>query len=262
MNKKKIALMIIMGFLFLVVTFPLAFSIDVCDEEIDPDTDCLIITPAGIDCNTYTVYNESGQKDVADGAMVVLDAEQDIYTATFNFHSAGAYTITLCANKTAFLTVKNRTSSDPLFSYTEEILDQVNILNQTIVNVNATIEGLNESIIEAIEEVNSTTREINTTIQSLDTYTRDKLNDDNLIYTALLVLALVLFILGKHTGDHAFTMISGFIMGITAIYTAQFGFYGVTNEFIRTAALLIFAGLGLYLVVRPAIDWMKEGFGR
>jgi len=136
--------------IFLICVISAALATDVCDTEIDPNTNCWIISPAGLGCSKVTVYNESGQKDLDSVSMSELYTDSGVYKYTFNFNSQGAYTIVLCDNTTSTLTVKNTTAGSEDYAYLTAILDnQVVIdddilatndsLHNTVVAINATI---------------------------------------------------------------------------------------------------------------------------
>lgn len=86
----------------------LIYAMDVCDDEISPNTNCVVITPV-IDCSSYSydlVNLTSGNNtlDVDDGTLVQIGSTST-YNFTFN-KPTGQWLIILCDNSTAEINVR------------------------------------------------------------------------------------------------------------------------------------------------------------
>ena len=117
------------------------------------------------------------------------------------------------------------------------------------------------------EKLNLTEEQLNATDANVSLMRGDvgtistNTNQTNIIYTFLLLFALVLFVISRMINDFAFSMIAGFVMCITAIFSAQYGFYNFESSFLNTAIIIIFAGIGFYLIIKSGLDWINEGWG-
>ena len=250
---KKVLILTIIAILLI----PSVLAEIVCDEKIDQSTDCLIISPANMDCSTYDLYDEDGNVEVNNGAMSELSGSTGVYYATFNEGDIGAYTIVLCDNTTAHLTVINTTSSDPLFQISDSILERVNLLNSTVININATVEGLNESLVITLN--NTLTLGLSSLTTDIETISTDT-NNSNQIYLFLFIFCLAFAIMGYVSDDDYLKVISGMGFCALGIYLFSNGFYGLDNDFIQTAVSVICIGLGGYLMIKNVILITEESF--
>jgi hypothetical protein len=98
------------------------------------------------------------------------------------------------------------------------------------------------------------------TVLTFDVVNEKWETNENRIFNIILLVALCLFILGVWKGDKMFPMMSGFLLIVLAIYTAQFGFYGYSDDFVRNSMIIIFAGLGGFLLVRTGYDLATQGW--
>ena len=104
-NMKNIIKIVIVCILSLVFVS----AIDLCEERAEPNTDCMIASPAGTTCSTIFITNMTdGNLLVNDGAMDVLNAQRGTYNYTFNF-GVGSYLIGICDNSSSqiIMSVKN-----------------------------------------------------------------------------------------------------------------------------------------------------------
>ncbi len=94
---------------------------------------------------------------------------------------------------------------------------------------------------------------------------------DNIYYLYVIALAFffVLLGLGYYLEEPVFVIISGFLSCIIAVNLYINGFPGLTNEFLRQMIIIIFVGIGLYLIIAPSIQYfenfeggMPGGFGK
>lgn len=244
--KKTILLGIVFLFLLNIVS-----AVNECGTQINSDTDCRITTPSNIICSTptYTIYNQAGAKEVDNGAMTELASSSGVYYTTFNEDALGVYTIVICNNlSTAHLTVINTTLSDPLFGYAQDILNQVNVLNGTVININATIENINGTLLN----------NLNNTLNAELSKISSENNNSNQIYLFLFLLGLVFVIIGYLVDDNYIKTISGMIFTAIGIYIIRYGFYNISNDFIKYALSIICMGLGFYLMIKHALIIAEE----
>jgi RsiW-degrading membrane proteinase PrsW (M82 family) len=203
-----------------------------------------------MECTTYSLYDPAGTKIVNNVAMSELASTSGVYYATFNYATLGAYTIVLCDNTTAHLNVLDRTTSDPLFSYADDILNQVNVLNSTVININATIENINGTL---LDNLNAT---LNNQLSTISTES----NNSNQIYIFLFIFALAFVIIGYIAEDNYIKAISGMIFCAIAVYIFRYGFYNLNNQFIQYAVSIICLGIGFYLLIKSVLIILEESF--
>lgn len=77
------------------------------------------------------------------------------------------------------------------------------------------------------------------------------------LYFITLFLFFIFIGLGFYLNDLVFKFMSGVISIFIAFEFNTVGFPGMTNSFIITGLTVIFAGIGLYMVVKPAIDQLQ-----
>jgi len=95
---RKLAFLVI-----LILCSSLIFAMRPCDNIIEPNTDCEIITPV-ISCSTYDLYNSTHGLRIDNGAMSQIGAT-GMYNFTFNQPDSGTHKVLLCDNTTGTLEV-------------------------------------------------------------------------------------------------------------------------------------------------------------
>jgi hypothetical protein len=83
--------------------------------------------------------------------------------------------------------------------------------------------------------------------------------EQNRIFMILIIVTFILLGLGYFINEKIFPILAGFLLMVLAVYTAQYGFYGYDNDFIRNSMVILFAGLGGFLAVKNGIDMIQEG---
>lgn len=78
------------------------------------------------------------------------------------------------------------------------------------------------------------------------------------IYMVTLFTFLIFIALGFYMKDIVFKISSGIISIFLAFEFNSIGFPGITNAFIMTSLTVIFAGIGLYMLIKPTIDQLTE----
>ena len=81
----------------------------------------------------------------------------------------------------------------------------------------------------------------------------------NSIHILVLLFALALFIIGFIIKDYTFTILSGFVLAVLAIYTGvSGGFEGFRNTFVVMSYVAIIGAIGMYIMLKSAYDWMQD----
>ncbi len=133
---KNIILLLILSILLISIAY--ASNIEVCEYEQDPFSLCKIVTPAGMSCTTYNLYNPNNSTNISNAEMGVLNANAGIYSVTFNQSDPGGWIVQLCDNSTAQINIKTTDETDLTTilvnqaTIEQEVLSiQTNITDQT-----------------------------------------------------------------------------------------------------------------------------------
>ncbi len=90
--------------LMLVLCISFVYAERTCQDIVEPDTVCEIITPV-IDCSTYDLYNSTLELRIDDGTMSQIGTT-GMYNFTFNQPDVGSHKILLCDNTSATIEVE------------------------------------------------------------------------------------------------------------------------------------------------------------
>ena len=112
---KKIVILLI-----LVLCISLVYAERTCQDIVEPDTVCEIITPV-IDCSTYDLYNSTLELRIDDGGMSQIGTT-GMYNFTFNQPDVGSHKILLCDNTTATIEVA---------TYSQKVIYDNNLANSS-----------------------------------------------------------------------------------------------------------------------------------
>ena len=84
---------------------------DGCGYEVDLNTACVVRTPP-ITCNTYSIYNTTGNLTNADSVMQEVRLGSGVYNFTFVGNALGVYSIVLCDNTSTQINVEITNEAD------------------------------------------------------------------------------------------------------------------------------------------------------
>ena len=104
--------------LMLVLLASLVSAGRTCQDIIEPNTVCEIITPV-IDCSTYDLYNSTLSLNIDDGSMDQIGTT-GMYNFTFNQPDTGTHQIILCDNTTSTIEVA---------AYSQKVIYDNNLAN-------------------------------------------------------------------------------------------------------------------------------------
>jgi len=260
---------------FVLVLISSVTAIRECGDINYLNQECRIITPADTSCTTIDILLDDGTVDVDDGVTTQFGSTGMYYYDYTPTNEVGHCVI--CSDNTS--------ACFNVINYNLATQDNTSLLeteSDAALRVQGISKGLNDnrtalqdygdltgewgevaeitdvsnfSIDELTKEINKTLSETHGT-GSWETYTEDK---SNIIYSAILLMALALFILSKMSETREFAIFAGIIVVAMTIYSGQYGFYGLDNKFLETVFLIIMWGIGVYLIVKNALDMVKDG---
>ena len=143
-------------FILILLMIPLVGALDECQEIETANIGCLVVTPV-ITCSTYDSYTPAYAKD-ADGVSMSQIGSTGMYYFTFNESTAGAWTVLLCSNHTAQITI-GTTDQANMNSINSTLYNEVNDLEENLLLINT-------SIMNNIDAVDINLLSINTSIMN------------------------------------------------------------------------------------------------
>ena len=163
---KKIVLLM----LLIIALSNIAYAMRTCQDVIEPDTDCEILTPITT-CGTYDLYNSSHELSIDDGVMSQIGST-GVYNFTFNQANEGTYKIITCGNDTATIGVA---------TYSQKVIYDNNLVNSSsirgdIVTVQADLDNPSQykadvSSLATLSGIESNKTSIETKIDTLSNIT-------------------------------------------------------------------------------------------
>lgn len=81
------------------------------------------------------------------------------------------------------------------------------------------------------------------------------------ITVTVFVMCILMYLISKINNDKVFIILSGFLWAMLSIYIGMEGLYNLDNDFLRLSVIIIFSGIGFYLVVRNTYDLIVEAYG-
>lgn len=126
--------------IFIILLTGMVFALEVCEYEQDPNSACVIVTPAGMGCNTYDLIAPDNSTNISGGVMGVVNANFGIYSVNFNQSDVGGWIVKLCDNSSGQINIKT--------------VDQTAISEQTIdldLMINTSRDAENETRNQIVE---------------------------------------------------------------------------------------------------------------
>ena len=87
----------------------------------------------------------------------------------------------------------------------------------------------------------------------------DDTQQNNWIYIFILCIVGGLLIISYLSSDNILPIFAGILLVILGLFFAQFGIYGLSNDLIEKAILIITIMLGLYFILRSVLSLLSEG---
>ena len=165
--------------IFVLILVSSVYALEVCEYEEDPNTACNVISPAGMNCDTYIGLWENGSQAFS-GTASELYASSGIYNFTLNESASGGLTIYWCDNTTGYINIKTTDETDLTTILANQVILEQEILDtqQNITDINNTLTlnvigsyladatfGLNA--LKTIFDTLATTIQLNSQIQNL-----------------------------------------------------------------------------------------------
>ena len=120
--------------IYAIISIALVFAITTgCGDEVDIDTACVIRTPP-ISCNTYSIYNTTGNLTNTNVVMEEVRGGSGVYNFTFVGNGTGVYSIVLCDNTSAQINVETTDETDlgTILSNQATLQNNIETVNQTV----------------------------------------------------------------------------------------------------------------------------------
>lgn len=80
------------------------------------------------------------------------------------------------------------------------------------------------------------------------------------LYLTALIIFFILFGISYYLEDNTFIVLSGFLCLFLAFNLFVNGFPGLTSTFLRDAIIVVLAGIGVYIMIVPTIEYLETHF--